>query len=214
VADDRLRELERRWRESGTPADELAWLRAALRAGSLERRRLELAAFLGHDTARAALELQPHEDPPLGFPLYRYQGRLRTTLDPQEAIRVGIAAARASEHGEQAALDLLERAERWVVDPSREANAALRLPPALHRAVEELSHLSHVVRAAVHAFQAVACLSSPDWGGDGAVDQGVKAVLAMASAVDEEVVIEAIRADVVPWLLGQRDPVRDRVAQP
>jgi len=55
MSDERLRELERRWRDSGDPGDEARYLGARLRAGGLERRALALAAFLGHPAARAVL---------------------------------------------------------------------------------------------------------------------------------------------------------------
>ncbi|MCO5168813.1 MAG: hypothetical protein M9894_20935 [Planctomycetes bacterium] len=53
--DDRLRDLERRARETGAPADEAAWLAERLRTGALPRERLELAASCGHAGACAAL---------------------------------------------------------------------------------------------------------------------------------------------------------------
>jgi hypothetical protein len=55
VSDDGLRELERRFRATGEPADEARWLAESLRAGRLARERLELAAFLGHPAAALAL---------------------------------------------------------------------------------------------------------------------------------------------------------------
>lgn len=56
MSDQRLRELERAWREHGTPEREGAWLRERIRAGLLARERVELAAWCGHPGARAALE--------------------------------------------------------------------------------------------------------------------------------------------------------------
>jgi len=84
VTDVRLRELERRWKESGAPKDELAWLTERVRGGErldwesysrlaeldvqaaadylrkrvdegdLSQERLELAALCGHEVARVA----------------------------------------------------------------------------------------------------------------------------------------------------------------
>ncbi|MEZ0229062.1 MAG: hypothetical protein ACAI25_10590 [Planctomycetota bacterium] len=51
MADDRLRELERRWRESSSVADEVAFLRERLRVGGLTPEQLALAAWLGHEPA-------------------------------------------------------------------------------------------------------------------------------------------------------------------
>lgn len=62
VSDAKLRELERRWRETGAVEDEAAWLRERVRVGELTRERLFLAASCGHDGARVAAE---GEAPPL-----------------------------------------------------------------------------------------------------------------------------------------------------
>lgn len=49
---DVLREVERRFRETGGIEDETAWLRARLRADDLPEARLRFAARLGHPAAR------------------------------------------------------------------------------------------------------------------------------------------------------------------
>lgn len=55
MSDARLRELERRWLESGSLEDQAAWLNARVAAGELARERLELAARCGHEGALQAL---------------------------------------------------------------------------------------------------------------------------------------------------------------
>lgn len=59
MSDDALRELERRFRASGDPADEARWLAESVRAGRLARERVELAAFVGHPAAALALGCAP-----------------------------------------------------------------------------------------------------------------------------------------------------------
>ena len=58
MADDDLRRLERRWRETQEPADEGRYLLARMRAGELSQRALKLAALLGQPGAAAALPEQ------------------------------------------------------------------------------------------------------------------------------------------------------------
>lgn len=58
MTDERLRELERRWKETGSVEDEAAWLVERVRAGDLTQERLGLAAHCGHP---AALELVPRK---------------------------------------------------------------------------------------------------------------------------------------------------------
>ena len=55
VSDATLKDLERRWTETGTVEDEAAWLRARVQAGQLERERLRLAAYCRHSASQAAL---------------------------------------------------------------------------------------------------------------------------------------------------------------
>lgn len=55
MADEKLRELERRWQVTGSPIDEACFLLERVRAGALEQRLLGLAAYLGHRGARDAL---------------------------------------------------------------------------------------------------------------------------------------------------------------
>lgn len=59
MSDDRLRELERRWKESGTVADEAAYLTERMRIGLLTRERLWSAGLLGSQAAKLVLGQHP-----------------------------------------------------------------------------------------------------------------------------------------------------------
>ena len=54
MSDERLRQLDRRWRETGAIEDEAALLQERVRVGNLRRERLELAALLGSQGAQLA----------------------------------------------------------------------------------------------------------------------------------------------------------------
>ncbi len=54
MSDERLREFERRWKETGSVEDEAAYLLERVRAGELTQERLEMAAYCGHEAARFA----------------------------------------------------------------------------------------------------------------------------------------------------------------
>jgi hypothetical protein len=58
MSDQKLRELERRWKETGSTEDEAAYLLERVRVGDLTRERLELAAYCGHEGARKATSAQ------------------------------------------------------------------------------------------------------------------------------------------------------------
>lgn len=54
MSDERIRELERRFKETGSVEDEAAWLKERVRVGDLTEERLSLAAYCGHKAARTA----------------------------------------------------------------------------------------------------------------------------------------------------------------
>ncbi len=54
MSDEKLRELERRFKETGSVEDEAAWLKERVRVGDLTQERLEFAAYCGHEGARRA----------------------------------------------------------------------------------------------------------------------------------------------------------------
>lgn len=55
MTDERLRELERRWKETRAAQDEAAYLVERVRSGDLDRERLWLAACVGDEASREAL---------------------------------------------------------------------------------------------------------------------------------------------------------------
>lgn len=122
VNDQRLRELERRFRATGALADEVAWLQARVQTGALDPLRLELAARLGHpaagsilpDSARAPLVL-----PPLGE-LIRFGPAL-----PLRAGLVAVQLAPPSSRREDEA-SVVDAVARWLEAPSRATVAQVR----------------------------------------------------------------------------------------
>jgi hypothetical protein len=56
MTDATVRELERRWRETGAVQDEARFLLETVRAGELTRARLALAACVGHPAAKLAVD--------------------------------------------------------------------------------------------------------------------------------------------------------------
>jgi hypothetical protein len=88
VGDERLRELERKWKSTRSVEDHAAYLQARVRAGDLEADRLELAAYCGHAAARAAVGARvvvPDEFEPWVLGLSRF-GR-------EAVMRAGLTAA-------------------------------------------------------------------------------------------------------------------------
>lgn len=109
--DERLRQLERRWTETGDPADEAAYVLERVRVASLPRSRVRLAAYLGGRGARLALGddapaevpslrewvkgLAPHERADPGGLLHQLTSWSKGTEEPwakEVLIRAGLAA--------------------------------------------------------------------------------------------------------------------------
>ncbi len=63
MSDEKLRELERRFKETGSVEDEAVWLKERVRVGDLTQERLELAAALGAVSAALAMD-EPRQEPP------------------------------------------------------------------------------------------------------------------------------------------------------
>jgi hypothetical protein len=118
VSDERLRELERRWRETGDDADERRWLEARVRAGDLDPLALELLAPIWAGRApRWRLEVLAYAGDPLA----------RGVVDEEELV------ARAAYLGDTDAVEVLlgeevtwEQVHRWAVGLFHWGNEAAR----------------------------------------------------------------------------------------
>lgn len=117
MADRDLRRLERRFRETGSPADEAAYLRERLRRGSLDRDRLAIAAWLGHQPARE-LAPQPSLVPPSLIErvvgLGRWGGPHLVVRAVSLAVADAVTGAELSPQDAQA----LDACAQWVADPA------------------------------------------------------------------------------------------------
>ncbi len=61
MSDTRLRELARRWRETGAPQDEAALIVERIRVGELKRERVRAAAILGYPAASLVMTHHKHQ---------------------------------------------------------------------------------------------------------------------------------------------------------
>lgn len=118
MSEARLRELERRWRESSSVEDGAAYLAALVRAGHVTRERLLVASYVGHAPARRVITQS--EDPVLRAA--RDDGYFQRVLD--EARANPNAAILVSAEGERYRWALrrwLQRLGRWGAEPVRHA---------------------------------------------------------------------------------------------
>lgn len=211
MADARLRELERRWRASGSPDDETAWLRGCLHARTLPRERLALAAAWGHGPAADALD----EPPP--WP-ERLVDLVERTVKADRAASApcarGLFAATLERPGQR--LEAHRRAALERIVGSRE-----RLSWDDVQALEGRSSTDACVTAAF-AAELVAEPEDPEPSSEltpaqratSLVDAFRRAIRVMRG---EEHLRERVAAQVVPWLLGrgaaEPPPAQEREAR-
>jgi hypothetical protein len=225
MSDDRLRELERRWRQTGALGDRAAYLRERARSGQLEPERLRLAAFLGSEVAATALS---EESSALGS-----AGEMDLDSWVTEVAAYGVVAlkrlaiAAANHVGHRLTSSgvpprAVEAAEEQLLCPCDAHRAE-----ALHQA-DEVANLSDVpmrtpgfmAAAAEHAARAAAAESAAEV---------LKAALLTSRAAQtgfgvfptltgvvslsdsDEPVRAGIRPELLAWALDEADPVRERV---
>lgn len=183
MTDQRIRDLERRWKESGTQEDEAALLRARIQAGQIGEERLRLAARCG---SRAAASVSPEEAADLS------DWTWVEAEDQETQVRLAIALSGLVRIRNRTRL--LGHLERWVLAGcpvegllrQRASNAWLSVGASLCRRRQlrwqSIERIAQVV---------------PLLAGLGASEGGNPA--------------HGLLREVVPWCLGHRDPIRDRL---
>ncbi len=224
MSDERLRELERRARETGAPDDQAAWLVERLRMGRLTRRRLQAAAHCGHEGARLVLGTKG-----LPEPTREWARRLVEAGERELAVVALAAVARAlfdhcaglePDVEQRARIDLhrylLDTLHAWRRSPTMSARKAV-LDDARGMVPGPLSPRSEcewVLLGAEHAVgRAVEAVRSGEAevarffaDGLGHLEQQVRRRL-LPEGLLEERVLPAACADVVAWALADEPSV-------
>lgn len=209
MTDSNLRELERRFRASGSVEEEAAWLRARVQAGELESGKLELAAFLGHQAAQEALGDDSPPPPPIdrwtgdtpGSVLGEWFTGLARHARPaviRTQIAICLALTQATDHsGEDGLVARLCRAEAQVpFEPGDDSEVrplfsyflnslgtAMRIGYPGHKP-GLLASEGFACFSLVAFYEPLGSMENPGW----------------------ERLFVAIREDVVPWALGYLAP--------
>jgi len=211
MTDSHLQQLERAWRASGSVEDEVVYLQARLRVGELSPTYLEAAACLGHDPAQRILGGTPTGEIPLHVWWLgdqrterepRWSRALTSTGLPRAALRAGIAIA--LEH--LAALDPTDQPNACRLLELAE-DEALGGPDGLELARERLATPNVALREfaaflwpELDSFPTSVELERRPWRRYWRITQ------------EGDFVGLSLRRELVPWLLGYSDPVRERVA--
>ncbi len=206
MSDARLRELERRWKETGSPDDEAAYLLERVRVGDLTRERLELAAYCGHE---AAIGSDAQELPPTtsldwinGLSDHGHQASCMAAL-----IVVRLATQTYSPAPETL-LKAVNALESWVKNPTEPYRPVLDgedvvratfLDPAIEPRESALRRCA--VHAALSIIDPFFLESKPTPPSDLPMTQAQHAILALGEVTDISLLQAAIARGLVEWAL-------------
>lgn len=199
MSDARLRELERRWKETKSPDDEAAYLLERVRVGDLTRERLELAAYCGQASARIVLPDSKASGYLVEWILecgYRYTkggSPVRTSLWPEVFFRVSRELLRAAARADSRAALLQD------LIPQVAPGAA---PQLLARATNDARHwqypdLRHSLRLFAGMWTPVGVTGAPN---EMAAEFGDS--IHDAIRADERQLLKAVRVGVAGWALS------------
>ena len=225
VSDVSLRELERRWRESGSTEDETEYLGERVRQGDLTERDLRSAAIAG---SAAALRLFDSRIPtPDAVGLTSWLEYVRPEAR-EGRLRLSVVLARAVLLHEvvlgQAAWQAIEAAEASLVErtsESREASlqAAQDVLVALADLDTDWDEEGYPLWPEGSTPMFLAALVAADAGAQAFEDRPPEFQVSASPLYqaciqrmpDATVLIHSVRDNLVPWLLGYADPVLRRV---
>lgn len=229
--DERQRQLERRFKETGSVDDETAWLLERVRGAGVDLGKLQLAAYLGHPAARAVAR-EPEIEPLVAAYLSGNQLQAIRDAGQQAAIRMCLAvsdkALSTLDRPEPQAGRLLDSLAAWALSPGPARREAVCL---CVRGTKGLwGNRGHSKqrgqRVLQLAYNACQLLEAHEPDGVSIVEVNDEVIrkdvhfFTARDAVDvlslsrpilgEDLFDDALGAEVVPWLLGYDDPVRRR----
>lgn len=191
MADERLRALERAWKESGSVADEAAYLRERVRVGDLMQERLELAAYCMHQGARAALGPESAA-PPANHGLVEWAEGLPSLDDCIRASVIAVRCARKPGPFQQEVDVALRAAEKWLLEHGPEAlqRVVLASPPFRHR-----TEVPDWFEAAGRVCDAIRAATRQEW-------LAREAALSALRTLEERVEVHELQEQLARWALG------------
>lgn len=218
MSDERLRELERSWKESGAVEDEAAFLSERVRVGDLSSEQLQLAAYLNHPAAVSGLdELAPEvpEDPAAWFngltACPQAQERaliacIRCEIEALGPIYAEISSNLGSFTRERNVLAVCEGA---LVD------GASQFRTEIEQVIQELS----LVYEDFAVSKGTAERPRSPIGRKFTVNRMLGQLACILSGINHRYFSpdsdptprDTVRSELLTWALGQRDPVRERV---
>jgi hypothetical protein len=239
VGDKLLRELERRWGESGALEDEVALVCERVRAGQVSDAHLELAALLGSGAAARVLERGG-----LVADVQAFTARVEATQG-EAYIRAALARARRSltpyrdcaDVVHEEALRLIRDCEEWLVvgagtDPAEVLCSARALAARWYDPEPDWYTITHEgydppppfhagllsVAAAILRDSSLRDSATQDWPSTDSIPEFGEVFAAGLQGNLEHGGLWALGVgepwhELVPWLLGHADPLAYRVSR-
>ncbi len=219
MSDARLRDLERQFRGTGSPHDEAAWLQARAQAGLLSDDQQRLLGYLGcsvpaHGVWVAPQPRTPHDLGGWVHGLPHFDGPRHFPWAVEIYWRIGAALVRVIPGGEvSAALEAARLMDQWIAEPTDARAVGLvglqdevggqipgqaNLLPGAQRRRRLLGGLTLAMTPARWPTVPVNAMPS-------------KAAELLAEELGVDLICSALRGEIVPWALGLRDPVRERI---
>ena len=226
MSDADLRELERKWRETGSVEDEASWERALLRAGRTDEARLELVEFLRTPlpNRRRFYFFGPNRPLARGedgaerwvqeLASFGHEALLRTAFaGAVDLLPVYLGEA---PDGDTHVPELLCAVGRWISSDTTDTHEADRVHAELSASCSSWEWPSTHTSAGPAAFRAILALHPLDQRQslEGATWSARHVARNWGIANWERPLcdfIRVVRAELVPWALGYSDPVRERV---
>ncbi len=235
MTDARLRDLERRFRDTDDPADEAAWLAERLRARQVDTAGVRLAAHLGHAASIQVAERRPPEgDEALLTGLLQWKKaipRLGAAVcwafrdDWERQPRPAPPGPTRSAPPYPAFPKVPGASERMCADLDEHIVTGAQAPvQRLHRLVVEtfplgqnlLSHMQQTPADQIYLAALGRVVGDPRLLGEKPHwDLGYSDGLMVHRFLEHGAaarVLAAARAELIPWALKTGDPVADRVA--
>lgn len=199
MSDTKLRELERRWKETGSISDEAACLLERVRVGDLTRERLELAAYCGHSAACAALAV-----PPQTSACARAWLSILHQRDPSAALRAGIVLTRLA----LPTWELTHPGDLRPVLALKAAEGVLRGDPDSVEQARSASDAAHdaAVETESSGYDSVAasCAAALADHAAGAFGDLITVLECAEAALEPEApdLLSTMRSELISWALG------------
>lgn len=201
MTDQKLRELERRWKETRSVKDEAAYLREQVQARRLTIERLRVAAECGHPAAAVAIDrspITPTDGREEAWLVTLDESRQYMTLICVATQAVASCVALMARQDVDQLRELVDAATAWILSPTEERATACRALAPLGAASELARVLAIVLTWTTPRYYSQL---PPDWRLSAAVVEANRQAAQLRGTTLSTVISEARQA-VVALLIG------------